>query len=128
MVILAYLVSVIVFFIIDLITTSLSLTIYTLVVGLIEKRIRGYTDAAFHSINQFLGAFLGVLTGSYVGNSIATLVTEDLNMNVQFGLFCFVYYTSNFYTSGASKPWAQKSGAILGLAISFALIKTQIMH
>lgn len=124
MFILAYIVSILVFYIIEFLTMIISLTLYTLLVGLVQKKIKGYSDADVHSLNQFMGALLGVSIASYIGYSLATWIEADINLNVLFVFYSSVYYVSNFYTKGAIKPWAQKAGCILGFSISYFFLNS----
>lgn len=71
-----------------------------------------------------MSAFLGVLIASYIGYSVASWIETEVNLNVLFGFYCFIYYLSNFYTKGAIKPWAQKIGSILGFSISYVIFNS----
>ena len=121
MIILAFILSILVFCISELLITIISLSFYTLLVGSIQKKIIGYSDANVHSLNQFLSAGLGVFISSYIGYSVATWVEANVNLNVLFVFYCTIYYLMNFYTKGAIKPWAQKIGALLGFSISYVV-------
>jgi hypothetical protein len=120
MLILAFIVSILAFNIADILITAISLTLYTFLIGLAQKKIKGYTDASIHSLNQFVGATLGVSIASYIGYYIATWIEADINLNVLFGIYSVTYYFLNFYTKEAIiKPWAQKIGALLGFSIMY---------
>ena len=124
MFILAYIVSILVFYIIEFLTMIISLTLYTLLVGLVQKKIKGYCDADVHSLNQFMVALLGVSIASHIGYSVATWIEPDINLNVLFGFYSCVYYVSNFYAKGAIKPWAQKTGSLLGFSITYFFLNS----
>jgi hypothetical protein len=121
MLILAFITSILVFCIADILISTIALSIYTIIVGLFQKKIKGYSDANVHSLNQFLGAVLGVSIASYIGYSLAIGISVDINLKLLFGIYCSIYYLLNFYTKGAIKPWAQKAGAIVGFSISYIL-------
>lgn len=121
MFILAYFVSIVIFYISHLIVTSILLSIYVLIVGFIQRTIIGYSDANTHFINQFLSASLGILISVYF--SVLSFNWFDATPSMFILLpFCgFLWVISHININPVLKPIAQKLGAGVGFFIAYLL-------
>lgn len=119
MVFFAYLISTVVFLLMDVIVTAIVLAFYTAIVGGIGKS----SNTPYHSTNQFLGAFIGNALSAWLATFAFKWFEKEPNFYVLFLLFGFLWYLTNSIIKPEFRPTAQRIGATLGLLSLFIFLQ-----
>lgn len=121
MIVLAGIVSILIFLILRLIITTIALTIYTLIVGFVQQRLCGHSDANMHFANQLLSAFLGILISAWIALMSFSLFDVTPNIYIVLPIYGVLWFFLSLIPNMGFKPRAQSIGAGLAFVLAYIL-------
>lgn len=115
MFLIAYLISLFIFWLVELLVASLTLLSIT-----VMGRVLGFNGLNFRGLTQFFAAFVGSSIGGFIAYSVCGWFIESPSSFLCGLLFAALWFWRNRYIPIVFHPVYQRLGIILGL-IAFGL-------